>query len=275
MDEVESISSILNSPLDKGVTPASPAVESTVEPEPKAIETKEPEAPESKVPARDESGKFTKAAEHEAKPESKPEAKPEDTVDGRTAALRAERQRRQQLEAKLKEYESQKPAQKVSIFEDEDAGISQRVTEATRPLRESNFNMSVKLARLSYKDDFEKAETAFFDAAEADPRLYDQLRGSPDPGEFIMTVGTQISELGSVGGNFVAYREKVTGELRSELAKRDEQIKALMAQVESLTKAQKELETIPRSLNKGSESAPRSVAEADPQDINEIVRFKF
>lgn len=273
MEGVESISSILNSPLDKGVTTAPPAVESTVEPEPKAIETKEPEA---KTTARDESGRFAKAAEPDpAKTEPASDPAKEIEADGRNVALRAARERYRIAEARLKELEGQRSQQpKVSIFDNEDEGISQRVAEHLRPQREANFNLSVKLARLTHKEEFEKAEGAFLDAAEADPRLYDQMRGSSDPGEFIMTVGTQIAELGAVGGNFVAYREKVTGELKAELGKRDEQIKALTAQVESLTKAHKELEVIPRSLNKGSESTPRA-ADADPPDINEIVRFKF
>lgn len=271
MEEVESLSSILSSNLSKGESAPAPAEAAPAPPaeapreEPKAEVREEPKV-ETKAPVRDESGRFTKAEESAAKPD-------EQQTDGRTAALRAERQRRQQLEARLKELEGQKPAEKVSIFEDEEKGISQRVAEATRPLRETNFNMSVKLAKLTYKDDFEKAEVAFFDSAESDPRLYEQLRQSADPGEFIYTVGMQLAELGPVGGNFLKYREKVTSEYNGELAKRDEQIKALTAQVESLTKSQAALESLPRSLNKGNESAPRSTAEADEDDIKSIVRF--
>lgn len=252
----ESLSSILaDMPFGKGAEPASPAVEPKVEAEAKTEVVTEAAKPETVAEKTEEPGK------------------PKEDTDGRTVALRAERERRRQLEARLKELESAKPAEKVSIFEDEDKGIAQRVSEASRPLREANFNMSVKLARLTYKDDFGKAETAFFDSAEQDPRLYEQLRAASDPGEFIMTVGTQIAELAPVGGDFVKYREKVTSELKGELSKRDEQIKALSAEVERMKKAQADLEAIPRSLNKGNESAPRTTAEADDDDLHSIVRF--
>lgn len=266
MDEVESLSSIISgkgetAPVERAEpTPASPAAE------PEKSETKEPE---TKAPSRDDSGRFAKT---EAKEEPKQE--PKDELDGRTVALRAERERRRQLEARLRELEAKPPEAKVSIFEDEEKGVTQRVQEHLRPLRETNFNMSMKLARLTYKDDFDKAEQAFSEAAESDARLYEQLRSSADPGEFIYTIGTQIAELGPVGGNFAKYREKITGEFKGELSRRDEQIKALTAEIESLKKSQEALESIPRSLNKGTESAPRSKAEADPEDIHSLVRFK-
>lgn len=267
MDEVESLSSIISGKgesVTEAATPASPAAE------PEKTETQEPE---TKAPSRDESGRFAKT---EAKEEPKQETReqPKDDLDGRTVALRAERERRRQLEARLRELESKPPESKVSIFEDEEKGVSQRVQEQLRPLRETNFNMSMKLARLSYKDDFDKAEQAFSEAAENDPRLYDQLRSSADPGEFIYTIGVQLAELGPVGGNFAKYREKITGEFKGELSRRDEQIKALTAEIESLKKSQEALESIPRSLNKGTESAPRSKAEADPDDLQSLVRFK-
>jgi hypothetical protein len=268
MEESESLSDIIQSPFVKGESapvrteapPASPAVETKAESSEIKAEAKT-EEPETKAPTRDESGRFAKTEE------------PKDETDGRTVALRAERERRRQLEARLKELESAKPAEKVSIFEDEEKGIAQRVAEHSRPLREANFNMSVKLARLTYKDEFEKAETAFFDSAEQDPRLYEQLRASADPGEFIFTVGTQISELGPVGGNFMKYREKVTGDLKGELTKRDEMIAALKAENERLKKGQAELASIPSSLNKGNEAAPKSTAEADDDDLKSITRF--
>jgi hypothetical protein len=265
MEETESLSDIIQSPFVTGEKPASPAVETKeavaeVRTEAKAETKVEAEAPETKAPTRDESGRFAKTEEKE-------------DTDGRTVALRAERERRRALEARLKELESAKPAEKVSIFEDEEKGIAQRVAEHSRPLREANFNMSVKLARLTYKEEFEKAEAAFFDSAEADPRLYEQLRSSADPGEFIFTIGTQISELGPVGGNFMKYREKVTGELKTELGKRDEVIAALKAENERLKKGQAELESIPRSLNKGNEASPKSTAEADDDDLKSITRF--
>lgn len=277
--DVESISSILgSSPFTTGdaakAEPAPPAAEVKTEAPVTTEQTPETEAKaETKAPVRDESGKFAKAEEKPAETAAPP-AK-EETADGRNIALKEARERYRRAEAALKELQANEAkAPKVSIFDNEDEGIAQRVAEHARPLKEANFNMSVKLARLTYKDGYEKAEAAFFDSAEADARLYQQLRNAADPGEFIMTIGTQIAELAPVGGDFVKYREKVTGELKGELSKRDEQIKALTAQVEALSKAQKELEAVPRSLNASqSGGTPRS-EDADPDDIRNIVRFK-
>jgi uncharacterized coiled-coil protein SlyX len=262
MDEqVESLTSILG----KGVEPASPAV---VPQEPvKTVET-QPEpvaAPETKAEKpRDESGRF-------AKPEEK---EPEKEVDGRTQALRAERERRRQLEQRIKELEVTKAQEpKVSIFEDEDKGISQRVDDRVKPVMAAHFNMSVKLAKLTYKDEFDRAETAFVELAEQDPRLYQQLRAAEDPGDFIYTVGTQYAELGPVGGDFMKYREKVTGELKGELSKKDEHIKALEAKLQQFEKSQKELAAVPTSLNSVQSSASPKVIDVDAEDIKTLVRF--
>lgn len=268
MEETESLSSILASTFSKGestpapaeTAPAPPAEAPKVEPEVKA------EAPTEPVQkTRDESGRFTK---------SEPEEKSDKERSGLSVAIKEARERARRAEARLAEIQAKEvPAQKVSIFDNEDEGIAQRIAESTRPLRETNFNMSVKLARLTYKEGYEAAEAAFFDSAEQDPRLYQQLRNAADPGEFIFTVGTQIAELAPVGGDFMKYREKVQGELKGELSKRDEQIKVLSEQIEALKKSQAALESIPRSLNKGNESAPRSTAEADDDDLKSIVRF--
>lgn len=276
--DVESISSILgSSPFTTGdaakAEPAPPAAEAKTEAPVTTEQTPENEAKaEPKAPVRDESGKFAKAEE---KPAETAAPAATESVDGRNIALKEARERYRRAEAALKELQANEAkAPKVSIFDNEDEGIAQRVAEHARPLKEANFNMSVKLARLTYKDGYEKAEAAFFDSAEADPRLYQQLRNAADPGDFIMTIGTQIAELAPVGGDFVKYREKVTGELKGELSKRDEQIKALTAKVEALSKAQKELEAVPRSLNASqSGGTPRS-EDADPDDIRNIVRFK-
>lgn len=277
MDEVqvESLSSILgDSPFNKGepakAEPAPPAAESKVE-TPKAETTPETEAKaDTKAPARDESGRFAKTEEKPAAAEP-----PKEEADGRNIALREARERYRRAEAALKEMQAKEtPAQKVSIFDNEDEGIAQRVAEHARPLKEANFNMSIKLARLTYKDGYEKAEAAFFDSAEADPRLYQQLRNAADPGEFIFTVGTQIAELAPVGGDFMKYREKVTGELKAELEKERAASAALKAQLEAATKAQKELEAVPRSLNTSQSGASPKGDEADAEDLNKLVRFK-
>lgn len=247
-EEVESLSSILgDSPFSKGepakAEPAPPAVEPKVESakvEP-AVETKVEAEPKAEKP-RDESGKFKKA---------------EPMVP--LSALLAERAKRQQ------EPEPE-PKAKTSVFEDEDKGISERLEEHTAPLRQTLFEMSVELARGRHTD-FDEVAEAFAKAAESDPRLWQSMRTAGNPASYIYTVGSQIKELSDVGGDFVKYREKITGELKAENA-------ALKAQLDALTKAKTELDSVPRSLNQLQSGASPKATDADPEDIRSIVRFK-
>lgn len=215
--------------------------------------------------------------------EPQPEPQPEPEAEKKTekpelsrrdvAAIIDERRKRQELEAKLKEYQN-KPQEKPSVFEDEDKAISVRLDEGTRTLRETLFKQSVKLARMEHKDAYAEAETAFMEAAEADPRLYESLRNSDDPGEYIYHIGLQIKELSDVGGDFIKYREKVSSQYKVKLSEQEQQIAALKAENEALKKAQQDLETLPRSLNKATSVTAPKIGEQDPEDIKSIVRFK-
>lgn len=249
-EENESLSEILKP--STGETPAPPA--------------------ETKV-SRDEAGKF-KAHEIEKPEAEKPaEVKVDPKVEKPkvdVSALIDERRKRQAAEEELKQLRSKQPEKPPSVFEDEDKALTHRVTEGTRQLRESLFNQSVKIARLQYREAFEEAQNAFAQAAEKDDRLIEMLRRSEDPGEFIYTTGTQLKELGEVGGDFVKYREKLTGDLKGQVTERDARIKALEEQVAALSKA--ELSSVPKSLNTRS-AAPKG-AELEPEeDIASIARF--
>jgi septal ring factor EnvC (AmiA/AmiB activator) len=190
------------------------------------------------------------------------------------AAIIELRRRTQAAEARVRELEGGKDkAAKPSVLDDEDKAFDTRIDEGTRGLREQNYHLSVKLARMEHRDDFATAEEAFANAAEQDDRLIAGLRASADPGEYIYTVGLQIKELAEVGGDFVKYREKVTGEARTKISDLETRNKALEAQVAELTKQKTDLETLPRSLNsRPSGSAPVSGSE-DPEDIKSLTRF--
>lgn len=252
----ESISSILGKS-----TPDTGAVEKT-EAAPPAVETSEPDKP------RDESGKF-KAAEPADKPaEQKPAEKPRADV----AAIIDERRKRQALEQKLAQYEKT-PKATPSVFDDEEGAINTRVQEATAPLREAFYKLSVKAAKASYGEDWTSAETSFLEHADRDPRLIEGLRGSDDPGEYIYSMGVHLRELADVNGNLGQYRQKITGEMQTKLSLSEAQVKALTEEVAALKKAQADLESIPRSLNTNSSGAAPKAGTEDPEDINSIVRF--
>lgn len=265
----ESLSSILSgSSPATDVKPAAEPAAATPSVAKEPAETTEKPAQKAEKPdqARDESGKFAKAE----KPEEKQPEKPRADV----AAIMDERRKRQALEQRIRELEgTQKPKEKPSVFDNEDAAIASRVDERTGPMAERLFRQSMKIARLTYGDSFAEAEQAFAEAAERDERLVEAWRNADDPGEYVYTVGLQIKELADVGGDFVKYREKVTGDLKGQLSERDARIKALEAEVESLKKAQTDLESIPSSLNGATSGPSPKVTDADADSLTKIVRF--
>lgn len=263
MDEAESISSILGEgPFTRSESPATEQVETKTEaPTPELAEAKT----EAKEVSRDEAGRFAKA---EAPEPEKPAITKADV-----AAIIDERRKRQELERRLAQIEQSQPKpEKPDIFENPDAAISERVREYVAPFEQTIFDLKLELAKQRMPD-FDDAAISFFTAAQNDPHLKMLADNAQDQFSFIYREGKRIKELGEFGGDITKYRDKVTAEAKLEVSKRDEQIKLLMAQVEDLKKSQLALESIPRSLNKGNESAPRSRAEADEDDLGSIARF--
>lgn len=244
-----------------------PAPEPEAKAEPEAAP--EPAEPEKPQRERDESGKF-KAKEPEKEPEVTEEDKPKGKPDG-IAALIAERRKRQELEKQLEAVKSQQP--KTDFFQDPDKAFQERFSTETAKQSERFFNMSVKLARIQPgREDYDEAAQSFVEAAEADPRLYDQLRGDEDPGEFIYTVGKQIKELADVGGDIGQYRQKVTSELQTQISERDKRLQALEAELASVKKQYEELSTVGRSLNQQG-SGRSTVVMTDDDPLEDILRF--
>lgn len=216
---------------------------------------------------RDETGKFAAKVEtpvvvEPAKVEAKVE-KPEPMVP--LSALLAER-------AKRREPEAKEPA-KVSIFDDEDAGVSQRVDEQVRPLKERLFEMSMETYRERHED-FDKVAESFTEAAEKDPRLWEAMRNSANPGKYIYQVGKQIHELAVAGGDVVKYGELKSAEARTALEAEKARVTALEAQLADLKKQMDNLQALPSSLNRSSSSPnPASVVDEDDASIKTIARF--
>jgi hypothetical protein len=268
----ESLSSILSNSFG-GKSPAEPAKGEAAKPaEAAPPAAKEPEAPVEQTEAkpdstRDEKGRFAKAEE---KPAEKPQEKPRPDV----AAIIDERRKRQALEAELAKLrqEQTKPAERPSVFENEDAAIRVRMDESNAPMREAIYKLSVKTARTLYTD-FDDAAQAFADASERDPRLITGLRSSDDPGEFIYTMGIHVRELADVGGDLMKYRDKVTAASQARIDELSNQLAAMKAENEALKKAQTDLENVPRSLNNTSSGPSPKAGEGNDEDINSIVRF--
>jgi hypothetical protein len=255
--EAESMSDMLSGVSSFATTP-SQVTDVKAAPSAAAVETPKVEA------VRDESGKFAAKVETPVEP-AKVEAKvdkPEPMVP--LSALLAER-------AKRREPEAKEPA-KVSIFDDEDAGVSQRVDEQVRPLKERLFEMSMETYRERH-DDFDKVAESFTQAAEKDPRLWESMRNSANPGKYIYQVGKQIHELAVAGGDVVKYGELKSAEAREQLAAQKVETDSLKAQVAELQKQLTNLQQIPSSLNKIASASPTPVVDEDDAPITKLVRF--
>lgn len=264
-EQMESLSSIL------GDTPFSTGEPAKAEPAPPAAELKV-DAPKAEVvetkpePTRDESGRFVPKTE--VKPEEKPPITKADV-----AAIIDERRKRQELERELSQLRQQNPKPKTDIFDNPDLAINERVSDQLSPLRNQIFDLQLQLAKTQMPD-FDDAVMAFLKAAESDPVLKHAADTAPNELQFIYREGLRLKELGDVGGDIRKYREKVTAEATAKLSEKDKEILTLKSQLEALTKAHSELSAVPRSLNQiQSGSAPKA-ADADPEDINSIVRFK-
>lgn len=257
--EMESLSSILSESAQSqgdatsvAEITAPPAVEPTADtPEPKPVDS-----------TRDEAGRFA------ARPEEKPALTKADV-----AAIMDERRKRQELERELTQLRSQQPQKaKTDIFDNPDVAINERLQERLAPLEQTILNLQVELAK-SKMPDFDDVAKVFFTHAQNDAVLMHQANTAPDEFAFIYREGKRLMELGDVGGDIMKYRDKVTAEAKLEISKRDEQIAQLTAQLNAATKAQAELDAVPRSLNNLNSSAPKST-EVDPDDLKSLVRFK-
>lgn len=260
-DEVESLSSILgDSAFNKGepakAEPAPPAVESKAEAPvtPEATPT-----PEAKAPVRDESGRFAPKAEAKETP-----------TRADIAAIIDERRKRQELERRVQELTSGQP--KADFWSDPEKALEERVSALVNPLHSQNLQLRVDMARLK-NPDFDDAMMAYLEAAQKDEVLKHQADNSPDPLEFIYREGKRIKELAPYGGDLNKRDEARFGELKAEVAKKDELLKAMQAQLDAVTKSQAELAAVPRSLNAEQSGTPKA-ADADPDDLRKIVRFK-
>lgn len=213
----------------------------------------------------------------EVKTEEKVETKPDADRDDKgrfqrtvpQEALHAERQRRQALEAELAKAREVKPP--PSVLEDEDGAFNARIAQATQPLQEKLFRLSVKAARnVPSREDYDDVTQAFLEAADKDPQLLKSFRDAEDPGEYAYSVGKQIKELSDVNGDIVAYGAKKKAEGAAEAEDLKTQLKALQAENALLKGAKDKQDKIPRSLNSEQSAAERGQQFAGPTPLKSI-----
>jgi hypothetical protein len=229
-------------------TPETPVEEPKTETAP--VETTPPEADKTTENAqtRDTNGKFVKTVPHEA--------------------LHAERQRRLEVEAKLAELEK-KP--KTSVLEDEDKAFSERLSEATRPLVQRFFNLSVAAAkRAPGREDYQEVYDFMNEEVQKHPELMRDIDASDDPGEYIYQLGKTRRELSEVGGDITKLAEHATAKVKAELVSSKERIKTLEQEVAALKSSQEKREKIPLSTNAEPSGAVKDDVFAGPTPLKSI-----
>lgn len=200
--------------------------------------------------ARDEKGRFQKTVPHEA--------------------LHAARQENRQLREQLEKAQQPKPP--PSVLEDEDGAFNARINQATAPLQEKLFRLSVKAAKnLPGREDYEEVAGAFMEAAEKDPKLMKAFRDADDPGEYAYSVGKQIRELSDVGGDIIKYGEKKRAEGSAEVATLKDEIKVLKAEIESLKSSKEKQSKVPQSLNSEQSAAGKDNGYGGPRPLKSIL----
>lgn len=200
--------------------------------EPKPVELEKPAEP----------------AKAEAKPAepAKPAAPQQEFTEKEKAFLRAaqeERQKRQQLEARLKEMEATKAQEPPKTFwDDPEAALAKHTAEVRQEATNARLAMAEFNARQRHPDFQEKVDV-FSQLAQQTPGLVQQWLASPDPAEFAYKMGKNHKDLQDVGG-MEQMRAKIERETTARV--RAEVEAELKAKAEALAK---DRAAIPPSLS--------------------------
>lgn len=184
---------------------------------------------------------------------------PDPEKEGYRKAMQAEREKRQALEARLKELESP-PKPPVDPWTDLPGALAQQQTQFQKQLRDQRLLVSEDMAREKYKD-FEEVINHFNAAVEQNPALADQMLASRNPAEYAYKQGILHKELGSVNGDPIAYRAKLEADIRAS-------VQAEFNAKHGITPA-----AVPTSLNSDSSPVAATEVYAGPPPLKSLLRI--
>jgi len=235
----------------------------------------EVEEPEAKAPEDTDADPAESSSAQEPKPEekSKGEGQTQEKVGTVPhAALHAEKERRKALEAELAALKSNQPAKPAtSVLEDEEKAFQERLAPVVSEIRRQRFEESVEIAREKPgRDDYDEIYAFMNEEIDKDPSLMQQIITSKRPGEAIYTIGKTRKELAEVGGDLTKYREHVTAKEREELAKANERIKALEAEIARGKATEEKRSKIPSSLNTEQSGTPKDEVFTGPRPLKSV-----
>jgi hypothetical protein len=171
-------------------------------------------------------------------------------------AMREERDKRQALEAKLRELQT--PKTPVDPWSDLPGALKSQEQAFEERLFLERCNTTEELARTRHTD-FDEVREVFVEAANANPALWAQIRQERNPAEFVYREGLRIRELKDVNGDFTAYRSKIEKDIETRL------------RAEFEAKYGKATPAVPTSLNSDASPPPVEVYQG-PKPLNQILR---
>lgn len=137
-------------------------------------------------------------------------------------ALMAERDKRQQEEAKRKElerrlaeYEAQRP-EPPKFYENPEQHVAARLQEAEARANQRLFAALEAAAREAHSD-YDEVIAELTEQAQANPALAQQVFASPNPATAAYKLGKQLREMKAMQDP-AAYRAQVEAEIRAQIA---------------------------------------------------------
>jgi hypothetical protein len=249
-----------------------------------AVEPAPQEQPaEQEGQPRDEHGRFAPKAQEPEAPApalSPPEPQPDHRIP--LTELLNEREKRQKFERELEETrrqnealqaqwqqfqaqqqrQQQPPPEAPDIFENPQAYTSHIQQTLEQRTRELELNFSLRLAKMSYKDEFDEAYQAVMQrGAMGDKATVAALVNSSDPGEAIVSWHRQQKIYQQTGGDLEGYFAKRQEELLKDPAFLAKAVEAVRAQQGNGQNGQRPAVQLPPSLSR-IPSAAASVEDA-------------
>jgi len=142
------------------------------------------------------------------------EAKPPETVP--VAALKAEREKRQALEAQLRALQEQQRPVQEPPKEDEFAIFDDPRAVLERQKQEVILQTSAMIARAKHEDFDEKATTFFQEMAQQNPALVDAMLRDQNPAEFVYREAKKYNDMREFSDP-ETYKAKLRAELEQQI----------------------------------------------------------
>ncbi len=162
----------------------------------------------------------TTGEEVTATPVVETENKEPDQVTGLKAGIAAERQKRQDVEARLEQYEQQiqqarANQEKTDFWDNPEQVLNNYARDMQARMQQMQTSMSVEMMRNAHPD-YDQTETAFIERAKANPALITEMNQSGNPAKFAYEhekTQQQIQEF----SNPEEYKAKIRAEVMNEM----------------------------------------------------------